>query len=684
KAKNFLSFGKDGIEINQFNDFNTIVGPNNSGKTNLLRAFQFVEQAMFYKNDNIDSYHHEFDLSTPFEIELGIKLDKDEISAITNFLICSTCGAAASSPGIELNMLNELKSVIANNAKKLFNSLFNGEIRIKINAGNIGYPIELKFCLNKNNKNIIIESYGNLYIDGSRRPNKGSNILQEIINKINAVSNVLTISEDRSNEYIVQRKQEISQLVSNLNVNWFVSDIGDQDSNRLSIDVPGFRTTSNILKGVESAVREFNSFLLNRSINEEDWNLSKLLGMIYTTSLIHVSDVRLSPTKITNDNDVPYNTNSFNGSELALFLFRLKNSTSLSDRMRYKEIQNKFEDFTDSQFDVVQKLVREPVNTNELEFIPSKELLNTPTIQSPDINLLGVSRRNSIKTYYEIGIHINSRTTSSYSIPLELSYAGSLSILLLLTAVINMADKVILLDEPAQNLHPSKQRELAHFLNEPHGNQIFLITHSPYFVNPKLPDKILRFELTKNGTTIHKLKNTKRQVKNDIIKEMIRSPKIISILFMRKVIFVEGADEEAALPIWIEDCDNTLQLDRKNIQIFDAGGDTRLITHKHIAEDWNIPYRLICDRKTVKKSKDRKNFAKFIKNEEKLGRAYIYPYDDFTEMYPKQILKKYEKQFSNSGWKKNPTIARLIAEESDPPLEIVEKIYPFIKKFVNE
>ncbi len=41
KARNFLSFGEPGIDL-PFEDFNTIVGRNNSGKTNVLRALTFV------------------------------------------------------------------------------------------------------------------------------------------------------------------------------------------------------------------------------------------------------------------------------------------------------------------------------------------------------------------------------------------------------------------------------------------------------------------------------------------------------------------------------------------------------------------------------------------------------------------------------------------------------------------
>ena len=53
KARNVLSFGDDGVEL-EFSPFNVIAGPNDSGKTNIFRVLRLIEKAFDYGRPPLD------------------------------------------------------------------------------------------------------------------------------------------------------------------------------------------------------------------------------------------------------------------------------------------------------------------------------------------------------------------------------------------------------------------------------------------------------------------------------------------------------------------------------------------------------------------------------------------------------------------------------------------------------
>ncbi|MCW4005914.1 MAG: AAA family ATPase [Candidatus Bathyarchaeota archaeon] len=87
KAKNILSFGDEEVEIN-FGSFNTIAGPNNSGKTNLLRALQLIGNAFDYRNPAWEGIFFKGDKEKPFRLEVGVELDDDELEFLATVIIC--------------------------------------------------------------------------------------------------------------------------------------------------------------------------------------------------------------------------------------------------------------------------------------------------------------------------------------------------------------------------------------------------------------------------------------------------------------------------------------------------------------------------------------------------------------------------------------------------------------------
>jgi predicted ATP-dependent endonuclease of OLD family len=117
------------------------------------------------------------------------------------------------------------------------------------------------------------------------------------------------------------------------------------------------------------------------------------------------------------------------------------------------------------------------------------------------------------------------------------------------------APKILLIDEPENNLHPSiikTTREALYCLSAVPGWQIICTTHNPIFI-----------DLSKNHTTIIKVSNNQKEVKyfqtdkasfsedEKINLKMINlcNPMVNEFFFYDKILLVEGETEETALKL---------------------------------------------------------------------------------------------------------------------------------------
>ncbi len=68
KTRNVLSFGDEGVELD-FSHFNTIAGPNDSGKTNLFRALNIIEKGFEYGKPPLDGILYKGDKDRSLHLE---------------------------------------------------------------------------------------------------------------------------------------------------------------------------------------------------------------------------------------------------------------------------------------------------------------------------------------------------------------------------------------------------------------------------------------------------------------------------------------------------------------------------------------------------------------------------------------------------------------------------------------
>ena len=90
RIRNLLSFGQEsqGLEL-QDSPISFVVGPNNSGKTNLFRTLSFVADctASGYPPFQVAPYLPSG--AREFEVVVGVELDKEELQALQDFLVCA-------------------------------------------------------------------------------------------------------------------------------------------------------------------------------------------------------------------------------------------------------------------------------------------------------------------------------------------------------------------------------------------------------------------------------------------------------------------------------------------------------------------------------------------------------------------------------------------------------------------
>ena len=84
RLQNFLSFGNSAQEMDFFK-LSTIVGPNDSGKTNVFRAIEIVANVMDGNQVSLSAYYHDKNFEFPPKIEIDLKINDEEKETLVNF-----------------------------------------------------------------------------------------------------------------------------------------------------------------------------------------------------------------------------------------------------------------------------------------------------------------------------------------------------------------------------------------------------------------------------------------------------------------------------------------------------------------------------------------------------------------------------------------------------------------------
>jgi predicted ATPase len=249
-----------------------------------------------------------------------------------------------------------------------------------------------------------------------------------------------------------------------------------------------------------------------------------------------------------------------NGKELARFLSCKKNG-DLRDREQYAAIDQMFFQMTGRRFTVVQH----PTGNHGSQQEPQSDM----SLELVTIDSWG-------------------------DIPLEFSGAGIAEALLLSAVLAGSIGQIVLLDEPALNLHPTMQTALLEALQalahqpESERSQFLVNTHTPTLIPPDEVEHVSRFTLQKG----HTVRQVLEVSQNDVIKlkQLLRGNlEVRAFLFSRAVLLVEGETELGVLPVWCS------EIVRQDIALYAVGGKGAFVSPLRLIQNFGVPWAIIGD-----------------------------------------------------------------------------------------
>lgn len=268
------------------------------------------------------------------------------------------------------------------------------------------------------------------------------------------------------------------------------------------------------------------------------------------------------------------------GDNLALYLFHLKNGPEPAKRSQYAAIEAIFGDITGSRFDV------------SLDAAPQQY---TPFRTSP-------SDQDKAQVVIEITVD-----AGRGHIPLQYSGAGITEILYLCTLLGTSGDRIVLLDEPASNLHPPVQSSVLTAIRRSTSNQFVIVSHSPAMLGPQDIAHVSRFTARRGTTARSALDVASAGDRLAKLEKILReSYNARGFLFHRAVILAEGASELAALPHWFERLYG-YTMGSKDILLFTVDGDQQFSTLVWYLRQFAIPWVVVCDAKVYNPQPPGKN-----------------------------------------------------------------------------
>lgn len=599
KLQNFLSFGIEPQEF-EFSSENIIVGPNSAGKTNIFRAIEVVGEVFHDRVTLPGIYHHDFDYKNPFRIEIQLELDEDETHTLTNYLVCSCLRETVNvSSGENQEAAHKLiKKLISGNGKRYF-SEFCKNISIVVHSeGRTIYRPELFLVIRANDKELYYFSYSLTRKMSYRGSYSTHNIPRLLLNELKLKF------PDMMSEYLKDTNNPLPDLEKLREIPKSLFDfayekLDEEGSERL--DITGFR-----LDEFESRyqqdfpeILELRNFIKNvGGNNTEGYNFVSLIGLIFNSSIVKTQDIRskpkstLSTLKTENDSGII----TIDGSNMASTLFSLRNSEEPREKTRFNQILEVLKELTGFSFDVVLRETKKPIKEEELVFLPHK----TEGFRDDETRILGIRKSATDAIQYEILIQI---IKNNIPIPIEFSAAGIFETLLILTALIGYKNKVILLDEPALNLHPTLQRRILQLINQAvKQNQIIMITHSPFLINSEKLDHVWKISPTANGSKVLKLSEIIKELPVEETKKImknLRNSDIRSILFQNGVVFVEGLTDKIVIEkvdqFFTENTNEGANLEENEWAVIEIGGKKSAPTYIKLAQKLELPYFVIFD-----------------------------------------------------------------------------------------
>ncbi|MFF2956763.1 AAA family ATPase [Kitasatospora sp. NPDC057965] len=317
-----------------------------------------------------------------------------------------------------------------------------------------------------------------------------------------------------------------------------------------AVDVPALTDGS----GVEpSAIAALSHALGREHTGQERYDFRSVLAAVLRQGLVLTDNRRLPLARDFPLAQLRGPADLRDGSAVAAELYRLKNG-SIEEQRRFAQARTTFMDIT--RLDL--------------------HLQSTPTAdQGMTIDIL-VGPAGSARIVQFAG-------------------AGVQESLLLATLLAGEPGRVLVLDEPAVNLHPTVQRSLSRHLASVQG---IVITHSPDMVpcsDIEDLDRVVRLTQQTDGTRVSSVPAAHRPQLANWMQRLLLSD-VRALLFASGVILCEGATELGALSQWWSQNPGGLgDPGSANIAMVDVNGDASFGGYINYLEAFDIPWAVIAD-----------------------------------------------------------------------------------------
>ena len=739
KFQNILSFN-DFTWTDIDDGLNIIVGPNGAGKSNIFIALNFLKDYLSKPyNYNFNREYNwlinaDKEDADEFKICIGIEFDKhDEKGLFKNFftLILQTAIVSDlpsinqeifnynnSNPTTTLFPINQdecLYKVLDKINVEFIDDFFKGTLIFEINQNNSS--VSLYYIFAKSSKQIRLYLSDSRFSDSLIIDNPEpllANAPSTTIKNFSSYNDLKSKIPEAYNQCMNHR--EFSNIIGlSFSFDKILNEvINDSKYNYISGLSGPDRTNPPSLNSAKELARALK---FNPNTSSTLPFFISLFNHIIGGKIINLENFRVQYKKEYSVSEIENpRPNLANGKDLALYLHKLRNGNR-EEKTTFKEIDKLFFRIAKAHLDLRYQFLSENQNYSK-----SSQLGYPAPSLAADNNETENSNHNpKDKVKFTITV---TKEKGDIEIPLEYSGAG-IQELALLISILKMPSSegcIMLLDEPAVNLHPIMQKKL---LNEfkniinykeqseqnINKNQIFIISHSSNFI-PKeklLSKSVKRIYLDDNSySAISSEINDENAENITSMSHMTNfTDNLISSLFASSVILCEGDDDYLALPIWFEKYKKGNSLHDYNVMLFPMDGWNNIKYAINFLTSFNIPYVALLDPDTMlngKKSIFKKLGLKIpvLSNEDKIREAIkklkeckIFIYGDnenfkssdnrtFRSIICKDLSKSFEKLNTDYiyaekinknakekyGNDNDKAFSICFAEETEPPEEI--------------